>query len=878
MSNFDFIRDFDKTLYELGTRIENEVQTSPSAVTADATTFLEHLLKKLLETIGRKYNPRKDFYIQLDAVYRAEKIDYKYKNLIYSAYLLRNKIHDDFNEIQKNEVYTAMSIHEKLFYIAKKYYRDFDENYDSFKGVPTFKPVQLDDSDDEIELLKVPDFNEIIDINYDYCVICGEPNHSNYSLCCPKCNQIIDNSNNFISIRNYFGKDARFTKEDLIEFGIKEGYANQLISSLTRQNMFKVTGRYITFNNMYLEDYLLKIDKYLSICELITLFREDKITPSEIKSRTEYKQGSRKQEPYYQFFKVIDHEIINKFERDILTTRDVTNSMEYTTITQKQLERWYKIQMASYKKGNVNESFVVFNELLMNDYLEMKRNGILDSQIRKSLNITDEIYEFWGSINENFDEEIAQIKIDLLLEAITQGKTRAETIEYAGVTPREYENIVKVANFNNTDFAQIRNAEIEKRKAKFIGYLKINDLETSCGLAKFSLEDFYDYYDASKESSEFYIATTKILMDKYLAQRKISKSKKQAIEAIGLKEKYIDRWLTRSKYRQFKDEDLKITVDIILRGFKNKKPILEIAESADVTVNAIHSYISLGERGSELYRPLYEYYVAEILPLKLESFLEAIHKKTIRKSYEIADLTENEVEKYYLAGKNGDEKYRQFYEDFFEIKKAIYAYHIQKGKSHKIAMRESALSKEEYSQNRDELDEFIRLIKIKIILDELKNKKNSTVMARNANCSVDEMYDWYFRGKDGEEEFEKFYDVFHSAYVRPNINAIIYNVENKNESLENIIRANKDQVTRKDIKIWIDHGLLDNKVLKLNTSKKDDDDDDDYESKFNANELLREMGIEDYDKVSIKKSSISSSILNTKDLDVDELKKQILRD
>ena len=195
--------------------------------------------------------------------------------------------------------------------------------------------------------------------------------------------------------------------------------------------------------------------------------------------------------------------------------------MEYTTITQKQLERWYKIQMASYKKGNVNESFVVSNELLMNDYLEMKRNGILDSQIRKSLNVTDEIYEFWGNINENFDDEIAQIKIDLLLEAITQGKTRAETIEHAGVTPREYENIVKVANFNNTDFAQIRNAEIEKRKAKFIGYLKINDLETSCELAKFSLEDFYDYYDASKESSEFYIATTKILMDKYLAQRKI---------------------------------------------------------------------------------------------------------------------------------------------------------------------------------------------------------------------------------------------------------------------------------------------------------------------------------------------------------------------
>ena len=151
MSNFDFLRDFDNTLYKLGHRIEKEVMISPSAVKADATPFLQYILEKLLNRIGRKFNSRKDFYSQLDAVYRKGVIDYNYKNKIYSAYMLRNKIHDNFDEMEKNELAVALSIHEKLFNIAKKYYRDFNENYNDFNSVPSFKPIELDTSDLTIE-------------------------------------------------------------------------------------------------------------------------------------------------------------------------------------------------------------------------------------------------------------------------------------------------------------------------------------------------------------------------------------------------------------------------------------------------------------------------------------------------------------------------------------------------------------------------------------------------------------------------------------------------------------------------------------------------------------------------------------------------------
>ena len=42
---------------------------------------------------------------------------------------------------------------------------------------------------------------------------------------------------------------TNFTKEDLIEYGIHEGYVNLLISSLNKSDLFKVKGRFISFNN-----------------------------------------------------------------------------------------------------------------------------------------------------------------------------------------------------------------------------------------------------------------------------------------------------------------------------------------------------------------------------------------------------------------------------------------------------------------------------------------------------------------------------------------------------------------------------------------------------------------------------------------------------
>ena len=867
MSNFDFLKDFDSKLYRLGNRIEKQVKTSPSAVKADATTFLEHILKELLSQAGLKYNSRKPFTDQVDAVFRSDlKMSNAYRERIKSAYNYRNKIHDDFDEIEKHEFEDAVQLHEKLFYIARKFYRDYNGDYDEYRGVPDFKPLELDFSDDELEMVKVKDFNEIVDVKFDYCIVCGEPNHLNYSIYCHKCSRKLDNANNFISIRNAFGKDARFTKEDLIEFGMPEGYVNQFINSMVRENMLRVAGRFITFNNMYIDEYLSRIDNYIAVGELITRFMEDKISAADIRQSMEYRLGSTRQEPFYQFYKIVNREIRKKFERDLLATEDIWQSIDYTTITEKELERWYNINLGQYRKGQFNESFLVFNDLLIKDYLKLKSEGIVEWEIRKNLNVSDEIYDFWCGYKPSFEKDLKHIKLDLITCGINEGKTRDEIIELAGVTSKEYEDIFKVADRKGDEISILRKREIEARKKEFVKYLFNFDLKIACSKAKITLDDFYRYYDEADVQSVFYVKTTDMLMDKYLLQRSRGKTVAEALEITGIREKYLDRWLTRSYYRDFKDRDIQVTVDLILKGFKQHKPLSEISQISGINEKTIISYVRLGERGSEIYRPLFDYYEEKILPERLDKFLYRTQTKSVKKALDSSKLSEEELTRCYELGKSGDERFKEFYDEFYKIKKANYVYQLDRGKSHKIALKESHLTKEEYEKCRDELDQFRRLSKFQIVLEAISNNQTSNVAANKAGCSVEEIYEWYFRGRDGDEDYVKFYECFHNRYVNASVVPMQEKIDNENANLDILIKSNKDKFTKKDVEIWIKHGLL-NPHLNIESQKDKDDEDDEKD--------LKNIHLGRINKSGANRSTLGRVI--DSDYDVEKLKKEILK-
>ena len=894
MSNFDFLRDFDTTLWKLGNRIEKQVNISPSGVKADATTFLEYILKQYLSKVNVQYNSRKNFSDQIDAVYRLDGIAYGFKEKIKNAYNMRSHIHDNFEDIEKNEYVVAMQLHERLFYIAKKFYRDSD-SYDQYKGVPEYKPLKLDFSDDEIELLEIPDFNEIVEFKYDYCVVCGEPNHSNYSIFCEDCNRQIDNANNFISIRNNFGKDSKFTKEDLIEYGIHEGYVLPLINSLVKSNLLKVKGRFYEFNNLNIESYMSRIDKYIRIGELITKFREDKLSPTEIKETIEYKQGSYKQEPFYQFFKIINEEIINKFEKDLLTTENIWDSIEYTTIPQKDLKRWYLIQLNNYKKNEINESFVIFNRLLITDYLSLKREGIKDSDIERQLNVSKEMLEFFPKFYPEFESELSQIKKDLILKLLNEGKSKSQVIEEAGITRKEYDDLIKYSKFKENEFAEEYEKIVNGRKEQLLIHLTTNDLKNSCILTKITVDDFYQWLDDAKIDSDFYIKSNKILMDKYLNERKTGKTKSLVCESIALDESIVDKWLKRKNklFDEFKDKNLKVIVDLVLDGFKNNQTKKEISQNVEVSVNEINRFLLLGERGSKIYSELYDYYKKEVIPKHLQRFLVEIKNKPFTKVLNHVDLTKDELIHYYQTND-------EFHDKYLSFKMERYVEEILDGRTHEKSLKKSNLSSEEYLQLKQKIDERLLHERMEIVKRVILNDSKSDVAAKRAGVTVDDVYDWYYKGKS-DEKFREFSEFFYDHYIEPNV-LWVNRLLSRNHPMDKILKIFDINFTEKDFEIWQKEGLINAEDVIVDLNDDEDEDKkisiiDSHNSKIYSHESSENTwgsddknsdlyktvhgSIDEDDEIKRKDlfsnyDKSSSTILKKDEEDVEKLKKEIL--
>lgn len=899
MSNFDFLKGFDDNLWNCGIRIEEQINKYPFGVHSEATAFLEYIVNNLRLSVGLKKS-RKPFYNRLDEAYRKDnkKITYKYKNLIYEAYQERNKIHADLSDIEKDQYVIALNLHKKLYYIAKKYFEIFGGKEDELKGIAPYKAPKLDFSPEELELIEIPDLNDIVEFSYDYCVACGEPNHSSYSIYCENCNNLIDNANTFISIRNHFGKDATFTKEKLIEFGIHEGYVNSLISFLNKSELFVVKGRLISFNNSKLDSFIVKIDNYIKVGDLITQFRQNKITPSEIKQTPEYRQGSFKQDPFYQFYKIVNEEIIYKFEYELISTEDIQKSIDFTTITQKELTRWYNIQLKHYNNHNSNEAFNLFNNLLIDEYLSLKRQGLNENDIINGLNLTKSMLEFFPKFRNNFDEEVSQIKKDLILKYLTENKSKAEVIELAGISKKEYNDIIKYSKFKNNEFGQEYEKIVIQRKESLLINLTENDLFKSCDMAKITIDDFYKWYDEANINSDFYIRSTRLLMDKFLDERKKCKSKAEAAESIGLKEKNIDYWLKRKDkiFDEFQDKNLKVIVDLILEGLKNNKTKSQIANDVDISVKKINVFLDLGQRKTKVYAELYNYYESNVIPRNLSKFLDEIKNKSLNKALTNADLTKDELNHYYITDQD-------FHNEYLSFKMDMYIEDMLDGRTHERSLKKSNLSNEEYIQLKQEIDKILLHERMKVVKREILNNSKSDVAAKRADVTVDDVYGWYHKGKN-DKEFKEFSEFFFNHYIEPNV-LWVNKLLGRNHSIDQILKIFDINFIEKDFEIWQKEGLINAEEVIVDLNDDEDDGDktisiiDSHNSKIYSHEsgkntfstddtnsdLYNAMNKNSDNDDGISKKNLffkqkkptkSSSILKKDEKDIEELKKEII--
>ena len=148
-------------------------------------------------------------------------------------------------------------------------------------------------------------------------------------------------------------------------------------------------------------------------------------------------------------------------------------------------------------------------------------------------------------------------------------------------------------------------------------------------------------------------------------------------------------------------------------GFKRNKTKKQISKEVEISVNNINHYLNVGRKKAEnvnldlnqksdICLELFLYYENEVIPRNLSGFLVEIKNKSLKKALSIADLTMDELNRYYQL--NDD-----FHDEYLNFKKEKYIDESINNKkvNHEKLLARLNLSEDEYNQLKDEIDEII---------------------------------------------------------------------------------------------------------------------------------------------------------------------------
>ena len=997
MTNFDFLKNFNNDLYELGAKLEEDVINSPRAVTADATLFLETLVTDIYRLSGKKLDKNLvSFYKKIDNLYRLGVISYIYKNKLRDAYNIRNKIHKNYKD-SKEEEKLANDLHQRLYYISKKYFRDFCDNQRHI-NIPEYKKP------------------EHKDIHFDNCIICGCENLNSSSNMCEKCNQKIDNVNVVLSIQNSFG-DSKFTKNDLINYGFSESETISLLMDLSKDNIILKKGDYYAINDEKFKKLFEEVDQYIEIGLLLTKFYNNEITANEIKNTLEYWKGGVNQKNYGEFYRLVNLKLEESFEKNILKYENVKKSMKASSMDNLNVKDWFGRRKDSFINGDLNDSFILFNELMIKKYFNLKKKNLDDSKIKEKMNISDGILEFWQKhfMSEEFLKKTNEIKKDLIIKEVKKNKTLFEVFKTIGISEREFKRLYLSSKKSNDEFyKEFDKHYTQKRQRTLIKHLKRDNLNKAIKISKITREEFLSWYyegeaeysnfyiqiteilmdkyleyriqgwskkdilkrlnipkdmikswskhddldfvcdfenkneeitknlvkrgkiiNALKEdkskmeaiysaeltpkefleiyntsknlktdfhtrfdieyeknrkrlfpkllidndfynaiqmceitqkqfntwyvkdqdafiasdiSTDFYIDTTKLLMDKYLKARGEGKNKPDAAKSVGLSNIVVDKWLKHIEFDlfwEFKKRNDYLERDLVTRGFLDMKSKTEVSELYDVSIKTINEFLNLGKNGFVEFKKVNDLYENHVVPNLLENFLEDIKTKTFNKSLKKSKLTEKELDYYYKLGKSGNGKFQWFYESYLKIKINIYLKSILSRKSHKIAIKNSNLSIEEFNENENSIYDMILDARFEIIYGEIdKFKSTGTKFAKMLGIDVEEIYGWYFKGKQGHSKYKEFALIFEIGVIFPRV--IGFHHAKASGAPKNWLykRIKKDLGT-KEYEIWDENNFIE-KIDYNNLEIDDDVDRQKIKNIFRNSDFVR-SGFDDED-------------------------------
>ncbi|WP_458406399.1 hypothetical protein, partial [Methanobrevibacter sp.] len=480
------------------------------------------------------------------------------------------------------------------------------------------------------------------------------------------------------------------------------------------------------------------------------------------------------------------------------------------------------------ERGIKNDDFINYNKISIDSYIKCRRLGKTHKDIMEYLHLPDDIVEFWLNTHvkelDYFKTTLDDTLIDLILKAIKENKTKNEFLTQLDITQQELVRLLeKYPNFN-----QIYTREYtQKRRDQLHYFLNENNLKNSLEKSHLDKKEYDEWLKTGEkdfelghdtELAKFYEKTITQLMSLYIGYRKSAIPKREAASKIDKTTKTIDSWLRRDDYEiflNFQNQCQKITLDMMVNGLKRGMTLKQVSALADMSKSKLQKLIKRGEKGEEKYLRLYEAYKNCYVPKQLNVFIEKLKTSKYKNALKASHLTEEEINKFYIEGLKGISTYKKFSDEYFGYKLENYTREIiQKGKTPQRAARNVNFIEEDFRYRQSEIDNELIQKQLDVIMPMLNESYHLKYIASRVNMELDQLFDWYIMGYEGDETLKNFAESYWENRIEPAV-ADFQSLFDKGISekflLKNVIRKN----VIPEYLFWKQLGLfsLNNKML-----------------------------------------------------------------
>ena len=735
---FKFLKEYDKSAYKWARNMERTLYKEPLGALAYGGRFIEAIRNALYKKhykamsnynknlsknseegkINSESFKKDDLSKHISDLYHAKLIKSTDSYKIIHAYNIRHKLHEneDIDDIESDKK-AALELYKEVFEIAVWFCKHIDPTFDETSVEFTYpNEMNMGKQLPDVDIVKI--FND--------CVICGQENISSNRNICPECKRKIRLGSDLDDLIDLLDNENRFTKEFLKKQSYDAYEIDYLLHFLREFDLRSSETKgefFINYDKSY--DFIEETQSYEEIEKTLLAFYNELIDEGDIdyNENSFYRLGESGDERYSQYYLLIITKKIKNYLN--LKSRNMPNACEKSGVNIDEISNWYdrkvkNILRLNYKK-DLDISFNHMSRILMDKWIEYRESKMKKEDIKSKLKLSETVVGFWldesliGNNKYPYIKEFIfknrEIEMKLYVEGLKSGLNKQDAIEFADTSLdfvnkyfnlKDEENLIRRWRIGN----QVNNEEIFK-----------------------TYKNIY-FHNKTKE---------------FLNNLK-GDTINSALLKTDLDEEDFNNWYNDGKrefYRYNCDLDSDLfrfymkTTEILMNNWLDERreghKKLESCKNIGLYSETLDEWFKFKNEDLKdfdtdpKYKTFRDFY-SKNHKLEMELVIKSIENgDTATRAAKNADISKEKLDEYYALGRKGKEEYSGFYEKYDEI----------------------------YLPKRRK--EFIRLF---------EKKKDFNKAVKASELSLEEIESAYERGRNGEEEYEEFYESLLDAKLR----------------------------------------------------------------------------------------------------------------